>query len=254
VAHAAKGLVQLFEDDPSMLFFAPDALPGLAAALRVAAAAPAAARALELLDKSAFSVSLENTPGMLAALTTALVHFDDAVAPVLGPGGLLHVTTRKRMQWQAPGALARIVRALSSPDTAEGAAWTLGGISGSTLSAAQRIANTEGALPALVAALSSSVEAIVFCAANTLADIAEAIQAAGAATTHIVAALAQAAAHPNFNKPKDVRVCLVSMRLDRAAAVAALEFAARSGAEQIAELRASLRLRPELPRWHWRLQ
>jgi len=164
VTAAAQALARLCEKAQGngvAVLRAEGALPALVAALKVESAAPAAAAvagALAYTCRSADVPPVLETEGMMEALAAALVCFDGAVTPVLCAldacvsyeGVTAGLVDRVA---DTPGALARIVVALSDPRSACYAASLLMRIACDHRSLARRIADTAGALPALVAAV-----------------------------------------------------------------------------------------------------
>jgi len=175
VVQAAKGLVQLLEEYPSLVRLTSYELPALASALHLPTLAPAAARVLYLFSSDPFGMLIEHTEGVVAALATALVQSDEGLVPALRVLGRSLGEAGDRPAREiadTDGALPLIVRALSNPDTALDAACTLAFVTEHLSLVGRRVADIEGALPALVAALSARDEQLVRQAACCLSRIA----------------------------------------------------------------------------------
>jgi len=146
-----------------------EVVPALVATLRVAAAAPLAARLVETIARDAHASEVFGRHSVAEALTGAMIKFDAAVAPALTALSRLadgHLGTVCRRMEEAEGLVPRLANALSSPATAHDAAWFF-----HRLVADYRLDPCDpvlaDALPALVAALSYPAAAAAAAASES---------------------------------------------------------------------------------------
>jgi len=168
-AEALAMLCKKFDADVRLVFMAPGALTALQAALQVESAVPAAARVIQSLVDNTSSPTY-HVPGivdMVKPLVTALVRFDRGPAGVAVLNALStlarvlagHVFSQVK---ETEGALARLVLMMRSPATIYDASWaflSLVDCHPDKQLVSQAIADTDGAVAALTAALSKHAPA-----------------------------------------------------------------------------------------------
>jgi len=144
------------------------ALPALVSALCLECTAATAAGVVAIItsppQQYVGAQRAIDTPGMVEALVVALLRFDDAIRPALNA---LHnialwrePAVRHHLLSVGPSLFPRLMSALSMIPAAERSAdWAIRFIANHSFEQARLAADTEGALPALVAALSEPATA-----------------------------------------------------------------------------------------------